>query len=144
MKLEKMQPAKEKLELQDEVLAHVMRIRLVDVQLGVMDLRSETNLDTRLENVLLHHNAIRKGLKKRFLKRRSQEKLLKIAPDILKFAQPVWLKLDELIKDRKKILFEGAQGILLDVDHGTTYPFVTSSNTVPAMAATGSGLVQIT
>ena len=65
--------------------------------------------------------------------------MLKIAPEILKFAQPVWLKLDEFVKDRKKILFEGAQGILLDVDHGT-YPFVTSSNTVPAMAATGSGL----
>ena len=59
-------------------------------------------------------------------------------PKILKFAQPVWLKLDEFKKKRKKILFEGAQGILLDVDHGT-YPFVTSSNTVPAMAATGSG-----
>ena len=106
----------------------------------VMDLRSETNLDTRLENVLLHHNAIRKGLKKKIFKKDVlKKKLLKIAPDILKFAQPVWLKLDELIKDRKKILFEGAQGILLDVDHGT-YPFVTSSNTVPAMAATGSGL----
>ena len=64
---------------------------------------------------------------------------MKIAPEILKFAQPVWLKLDEFKKDRKKILFEGAQGILLDVDHGT-YPYVTSSNTVPAMAATGSGL----
>ena len=49
---------------------------------------------------------------------------------LLKFAQPVWLKLDEFKRERKKILFEGAQGILLDVDHGT-YPFVTSSNTVP-------------
>ena len=67
-----------------------------------------------------------------------KKKLLEIAPEILKFAQPVWLKLDQYSKDRKKILFEGAQGILLDVDHGT-YPFVTSSNTVPAMAATGSG-----
>ena len=105
----------------------------------VMDLRSETNLDSRLENVLLHHNAIRKGLKKKVYKKNDLKKeLLKIAPQILKFAQPVWLKLDEFIKDRKKILFEGAQGILLDVDHGT-YPYVTSSNTVPAMAATGSG-----
>ena len=67
-----------------------------------------------------------------------KKKLLKIAPEILKFAQPVWLKLDEFKKDRKKILFEGAQGILLDVDHGT-YPFVTSSNTVASMASTGSG-----
>ncbi len=105
----------------------------------IMDLRSETNLDNRLENVLLHHNVIRKGLKKRvFKKDELKKKLLKIAPKILKYAQPVWLKLDQYKKDRKKILFEGAQGILLDVDHGT-YPYVTSSNTVPAMAATGSG-----
>jgi adenylosuccinate synthase len=105
----------------------------------VMDLRSETNLDARLENVLLHHNAIRKGLKKKVYKKQDlKEKLLKIAPKILQFAQPVWLKIDEYKKKNKKILFEGAQGILLDVDHGT-YPFVTSSNTVPAMAATGTG-----
>ena len=106
----------------------------------VMDLRSAKNLDRKLENVLMHHNAIRKGLKKKIFKKEDiKKKLLKIAPEILKFAQPVWLKLDQFSKDRKKILFEGAQGILLDVDHGT-YPFVTSSNTVPATAATGSGL----
>ena len=105
----------------------------------VMDLRSESNLDNRLENVLLHHNAIRKGLNKKiYEKDKLKKELLKIAPEILKFAQPVWLKLDQFNYDRKKILFEGAQGILLDVDHGT-YPYVTSSNTVPAMAATGSG-----
>ena len=105
----------------------------------VMDLRSESNLDKRLENVLLHHNAIRKGLNKKiFEKDELKKRLLKIAPEILKFAQPIWLKLDQFNNDRKKILFEGAQGILLDVDHGT-YPYVTSSNTVPAMAATGSG-----
>jgi len=105
----------------------------------VMDLRSESNLDNRLENVLLHHNAIRKGLNKKIYKKNDlKKKLLAIAPEILKFAQPVWLKLDQFNNDRKKILFEGAQGILLDVDHGT-YPYVTSSNTVPAMAATGSG-----
>jgi len=105
----------------------------------VMDLRSEKNLDNRLENVLLHHNAIRKGLNKNIYEKNDlKKKLLKVAPEILKFVQPVWLKLDQFNKDRKKILFEGAQGILLDVDHGT-YPFVTSSNTVPAMAATGSG-----
>ena len=105
----------------------------------VMDLRSESNLDKRLENVLLHHNAIRKGLNKKiYEKDKLKNELLKIAPEILKYAQPVWLKLDQFNNDRKKILFEGAQGILLDVDHGT-YPYVTSSNTVPAMAATGSG-----
>ena len=106
----------------------------------VMDLRSEKNLDKRLEHVLLHHNAIIKGLKKReFKKNELKKQLLKIAPEILKFAKPIWMKLDEFKKNRKKILFEGAQGILLDVDHGT-YPYVTSSNTVPATAATGSGL----
>ena len=105
----------------------------------VMDLRSESNLDSRLENVLLHHNAIRKGLNKKFFEKDKLKKdLLKISSKILKFAQPVWLKLDQFNNERKKILFEGAQGILLDVDHGT-YPYVTSSNTVPAMAATGSG-----
>ena len=105
----------------------------------VMDLISESNLDKRLKNVLLHHNAIRKGLGKKVYKKDELKKeLLKIAPDILKFSQPVWLKIDEFKKKNKKILFEGAQGILLDVDHGT-YPFVTSSNTVAATAATGSG-----
>jgi len=105
----------------------------------VMDLRSETNLDSRLENVLEHHNAIRKGLNKKIFEKNALKKeLLKIAPELLKFAQPVWYKLSEYNNARKKILFEGAQGILLDVDHGT-YPYVTSSNTVPAMAATGSG-----
>jgi adenylosuccinate synthase len=105
----------------------------------VMDLRSESNLDNRLENVLLHHNAIRKGLNKKIYEKDDLKmRLLKIAPEILKFAQPVWLKLDQFNSENKKILFEGAQGILLDVDHGT-YPYVTSSNTVPAMAATGTG-----
>ena len=105
----------------------------------VMDLRSESNLDHRLETVLLHHNAIRKGLgKKIYEKNQLKKDLLKIAPEILKFSQPIWLRIDEFKKKKKKILFEGAQGILLDVDHGT-YPFVTSSNTVAASAATGSG-----
>ena len=105
----------------------------------VMDLVSETNLDHRLETVLIHHNAIRKGLGKTIFKKEQLKKdLLKIAPDILKFSKPVWKKIDEYKSKRKKILFEGAQGILLDVDHGT-YPFVTSSNTVASSAATGTG-----
>ena len=105
----------------------------------VMDLRSEKNLDQRLETVLIHHNAIRKGLgKKIFEKEKLKKDLLKIAPEILKFSQPVWLRIDEFKKKKKRILFEGAQGILLDVDHGT-YPFVTSSNTVASSAATGPG-----
>ena len=105
----------------------------------VMDLVSESNLDHRLETVLIHHNAIRKGLGKQIYKKEQLKKdLLKIAPEILKFSHPVWKKIDEYKAKGKKILFEGAQGILLDVDHGT-YPFVTSSNTVAATAATGSG-----
>ena len=105
----------------------------------VMDLRSETNLDHRLETVLLHHNAIRKGLgKKIFEKEKLKKELLKIAPEILKYSQPVWKKIDEFKTKGKKILFEGAQGILLDVDHGT-YPFVTSSNTVASSSCTGTG-----
>ena len=105
----------------------------------VMDLISEENLNHRLETVLMHHNAIRKGLGKEiFQKDKLKKELLKIAPEILKYSQPVWKKIDEFKQQKKKILFEGAQGILLDVDHGT-YPFVTSSNTVAASAATGSG-----
>ena len=105
----------------------------------VMDLISESNLDHRLETVLTHHNAIRKGLGKKIFKKDNLKKdLLKIAPEILKFSQPVWKKIDEFKQQNKKILFEGAQGILLDVDHGT-YPFVTSSNTVASNAATGTG-----
>ena len=105
----------------------------------VMDLRSEKNLEQRLESVLIHHNAIRKGLgKKIFEKQKLKLDLLKIAPKILQFSQPVWLKVNQYQKQKKKILFEGAQGVLLDVDHGT-YPYVTSSNTVASSAATGSG-----
>ncbi len=105
----------------------------------LMDLISESNLDHRLETVLIHHNAIRKGLgKKIFEKDKLKNDLLKIAPEILKYSKPVWKKIDEFKSQGKKILFEGAQGILLDVDHGT-YPFVTSSNTVASSAATGTG-----
>ena len=105
----------------------------------VMDLASESNLDKRLDVVLSHHNAIRKGLgKTEFKKEQLKKNLLDIAPEILKFSQPVWKKIDEYKSQNKKILFEGAQGVLLDVDHGT-YPFVTSSNTVASSAATGSG-----
>ena len=105
----------------------------------IMDLLSKHNLDHRLETVLMHHNAIRKGLGKEIYKKDKLIKdLLKIAPKILKFSQPVWKKIDEYKSQKKRILFEGAQGILLDVDHGT-YPFVTSSNTVASAAATGTG-----
>tara|TARA_B100001996_G_scaffold201058_1_gene153887 strand:+ start:1830 stop:3122 length:1293 start_codon:yes stop_codon:yes gene_type:complete len=105
----------------------------------VIDLISEKNLDARLEEALIHHNSIRRGLGKEIYKKEKLKKdLIKIAPNILKYSKPVWKKIDELKLKGKKILFEGAQGILLDVDHGT-YPFVTSSNTVASSAATGSG-----
>jgi adenylosuccinate synthase len=105
----------------------------------VMDLASEENLDNRLTSALSHHNAIRKGLDKPVCEKNQLKKnLLKIAPKILKYSKQVWKMIDEFKSQKKKILFEGAQGILLDVDHGT-YPFVTSSNTVASSAATGSG-----
>ena len=105
----------------------------------VTDLTSKENLDAKLDTMLLHHNAIRKGLEKKIINKDKLKKdLLEIAPEILKFSQPVWKKIDEFKSKKKKILFEGAQGVLLDIDHGT-YPFVTSSNTVAASAATGSG-----
>ena len=105
----------------------------------VMDLASKQNLENRLSLVLEHHNAIRKGLGKPiYEKDKLIGDLLKIAPNILKYSAPVWRKIDQFKSENKKILFEGAQGILLDVDHGT-YPYVTSSNTVAASAATGSG-----
>ena len=105
----------------------------------VMDLASEKSIDERLDSALFYHNLIRKGLGKEiFQKDKIKKDLIEIAPKILKFSQAVWKKIDEFKLEKKKILFEGAQGILLDVDHGT-YPFVTSSNTVASSAATGSG-----
>ena len=105
----------------------------------VMDLASKKNLENRLTVVLEHHNAIRKGLGKPiYQKDKLIQELLELAPNILKYSAPVWRKIDQFKLENKKILFEGAQGILLDVDHGT-YPYVTSSNTVAASAATGSG-----
>ncbi len=105
----------------------------------VIDLLSEENLDQKLTTILEHHNALRRGMgKKEYSKEKLKDELLNIAPKILKYSKPVWKKIDEFKKNNKKILFEGAQGILLDVDHGT-YPYVTSSNTVASSAATGSG-----
>ena len=105
----------------------------------VIDLLSEDNLDAKLATLLEHHNYLRKGMgEKEYSTNKLKDELFKIAPKILKYSRPIWKKIDEFKKANKKILFEGAQGILLDVDHGT-YPFVTSSNTVASSAATGSG-----
>ena len=105
----------------------------------VMDLANEKSLSRKIDTMLFHHNSIRKGLKKKSInKKKLMDDLFKISSKILKYSKPVWKKIDEFKKKKKIILFEGAQGMLLDIDHGT-YPFVTSSNTVPGAAAAGSG-----
>mgnify|MGYP000310979640 CR=1 FL=1 len=106
----------------------------------VMDLANEKNLSRKIDTMLFHHNSIRKGLgKKTVNKDQLIKELLKISSEILKYSKPTWKKLAEFKKDKKTILFEGAQGVLLDVDHGT-YPFVTSSNTISSGACNGLGL----
>ena len=105
----------------------------------VIDLANEKNLSKKIDTILLHHNSIRKGLGKKTVDKETvMKELIKISPAILKFSIPVWKKIEELKKKNKTILFEGAQGILLDVDHGT-YPYVTSSNTVAGVSSVGSG-----
>jgi len=104
------------------------------------DLADIVTLETRIERLLAHHNALRIGLGVAKIDGEQLKKeLLEIAPLVLKYAAPVWKILDEKRKAGKRILFEGAQGALLDVDYGT-YPYVTSSNTLSGMAATGTGL----
>ena len=104
------------------------------------DLADIVTLETRIERLLAHHNALRIGLGVAKIDGEQLKKeLLEIAPLVLKYAAPVWKILDEKGKAGKRILFEGAQGALLDVDYGT-YPYVTSSNTLSGMAATGTGL----
>ncbi len=108
--------------------------------LRVVDLNHPDTLAAKIENLLVHHNALRRGFGAPEISAEALVRRLKeIAPQITPFARPVWRLLDEARKARKRILFEGAQGVLLDVDHGT-YPYVTSSNTVAGQAATGSGM----
>jgi len=105
----------------------------------LMDLADKANLSKKIDSVLFHHDLIRKGLKKKKIdKKKLISELRKISTKILKYSKPVWKKIYELKKRKKKILFEGAQGMLLDIDHGT-YPFVTSSNTVAGAALAGTG-----
>jgi adenylosuccinate synthase len=106
----------------------------------VCDLADEDVLRFKVDRMLTHHNALLRGLgEPELVADDLVAALLEMAPRLLPFASPVWKVLDEARKEGKKILFEGAQGALLDVDHGT-YPFVTSSNTVSASAASGSGM----
>jgi adenylosuccinate synthase len=106
----------------------------------VADLADKAALQPKIERLLAHHAALRRGLD---LPEADGEalmaSLLELAPKVLPYARPVWRLLAEEHRRGKRILFEGAQGSLLDVDHGT-YPYVTSSNTVAGQAAAGSGL----
>jgi len=96
-------------------------------------------LARKVDDLLVHHNALRRGLGEAEVEAGAlAEQLLALAPRLLPYAEPIWLRLAELRRRGARILFEGAQGAMLDVDHGT-YPFVTSSNTLAAQAALGAG-----
>ena len=106
----------------------------------VNDLADLTTVLPKIDRLLAHHNALRRGLGQPEISANSVlQQLSEVAPRILPYSDAVWSLLDDYRRDGKRILFEGAQGVLLDIDHGT-YPYVTSSNTVSAQAATGSGL----
>ncbi|MEZ5696597.1 MAG: adenylosuccinate synthase [Sphingomonadaceae bacterium] len=106
----------------------------------VCDLAHLDALEPQLDRLCAHHDALRAGFDQPPVDREGLlAELREIAPFVLQFAQPVWKRLNEVKKAGSKILFEGAQGVLLDVDHGT-YPFVTSSNTVSGTVASGSGM----
>lgn len=106
----------------------------------VADLADRDTLEARLDRLLAHHDALRQGLGATPIDRAElTEKLLEIAPKLLPYAAPIWKVLGEMRRAGKRILFEGAQGSLLDIDFGT-YPYVTSSTTMSGMAATGTGL----
>ena len=108
--------------------------------LRVADLADLDTLQGKIEHLLTHHNALRRGLGlAEFEAAPLYEALAAIAGDIIPYAAPVWQLLNQARRDGKRILFEGAQGVLLDVDHGT-YPYVTSSNTIAGQAASGSGI----
>src|SRR5918999_1362920 len=103
------------------------------------DLADPELLARRVDDLLVHHNALRRGFGETEIDGGEMvERLLALAPRLLPYAEPVWLRLAELRRRGARILFEGAQGTMLDVDHGT-YPFVTSSNTLAAQAALGAG-----
>ncbi|MBR9972167.1 adenylosuccinate synthase [Magnetospirillum sulfuroxidans] len=106
----------------------------------VCDLADDAVLEAKLDKLLTHHNALLAGLGAKPLDGEEILRQIKdVAPKILPFADVVWQRLDEIRHTRKRVLFEGAQGAMLDVDHGT-YPFVTSSSTVSGNAGTGSGV----
>ncbi len=104
------------------------------------DLAEPEVLSRKLDELLLHHNTLLKGLgAPTFEKQALLDRLLELAPKLLPFAEAVWERLDAAHHEGKRVLFEGAQAVMLDVDHGT-YPYVTSSNTVAGNAAAGAGI----
>src|SRR5215472_6878313 len=106
----------------------------------LMDLADLDTLPHKIDRLLAHQNALRRGLNLDEIDGKGiLRELTEMAPKLLPYAETVWRLLDIKRREGKRILFEGAQGALLDVDHGT-YPYVTSSNTVAAQAATGTGL----
>jgi len=106
----------------------------------VADLGDADTLETRLDRLLAHHDALRRGLGAPPIDRAAlRARLGDVAPSILAYAAPVWRELAAARRAGRRILFEGAQGALLDIDFGT-YPYVTSSNTLAGMAATGTGM----
>jgi adenylosuccinate synthase len=106
----------------------------------VMDLADPDTLPAKIDRLLAHHNPLRRGLGVKEIKREDIfEELMSVADQVLPFMDQSWRLLDQARKAGKRILFEGAQGALLDVDHGT-YPFVTSSHTSAGQAAAGSGI----
>ena len=108
--------------------------------LRVCDLRHPELVQEKLKQILIHHNALLKGLGAELIDETGLfEQVMQVAEKILPYSDVVWHTLDKAKQSGKKILFEGAQGLMLDVDHGT-YPFVTSSNTIAAQAAIGSGV----
>ena len=108
--------------------------------LRVRDLTDLDALPAKIEHLLQHHNALRRGFDQPDADADALlQKLRDVADKITPYAEPVWRLLHEARRQGKRILFEGAQGTLLDIDHGT-YPFVTSSNTVAGQAAIGSGI----
>jgi adenylosuccinate synthase len=106
----------------------------------VADLYDRAAVEAKMGRLLAHHNSLRRGLDLPEVDATAlTDEIMAVAPKVLPYAQPAWTRLQAIARKSSKILFEGAQGALLDVDHGT-YPYVTSSNTVAGQAAAGSGL----
>src|SRR5262249_58401357 len=118
--------------------ASAVRVGRRAIRLG--DLADLKSLGGKIGRLLHHPNALRRGLGLSEIDAGDMfDELASVAPKVLPFMDAVWSLLDEKRREGRRILFEGAQGALLDIDHGT-YPFVTSSNTIAAQAATGSRL----